>query len=168
MYGLKTSKRLYEVVTRLCTNQVHLTMAGYVGLGHQKLEYLSSAFLQKSMQYIEGVENGYLIAVKEREVYALGISASEPRKAVYHGDFGAVKSVERDFLDLLSPMKHFHVGKTRYLVTVLDFSSSYSLMLFVVWKKEADDAVIEMVLDLENLVSTNLHCLSSINRYMPK
>lgn len=135
MYGFDTSKGLYDAVTRLCSNEVHFITTGSVDLWPQRLGYMSNKVLQKSAQYVNGINNGSLDIVGECKVYAFGKSTRKPRNAMLFEDCGAAKPLETVFSDLAGPMKHSSIWKSLYIVTLLDPYSGYPLVRFFGAKK---------------------------------
>lgn len=123
MCGFATREELYKAVTRVCSNLALVTRTKLSGLYYQRLGRASYVVLQKSAEHVHGVKRTKLEEVGECEACGMGKSTRVSKTTVLYEECEAAKLLEQVFSDLVDPMKHFSIGKSRYFVTL---RNSYS------------------------------------------
>lgn len=91
----------------------------------------------------------------------LGKSTRNPRKCK---KTTTVKPVEGVYTDVVWPMKVASIKNSKYTITLFDEYSGYSMVLFLNRKRQASDALKEMVMEIENLFNSKIENLHLIRR----
>lgn len=163
--GLETEERLYQaIVPAQIPKQAKFSNYKPDNMWHGRMGHISDEVLRETLSLINGINKMDVEATKHREESALVSSKMILRKVVTCEKIMAVKPLDRVFSDLVGPMIYESKGKSKYLVTVFDLFSRYSLVRYIHLKIDIGNAFIELVNELESLLNKKAIGFTTISK----
>lgn len=116
---------------------------------HERLGHISSGRILESAIHVNGLHTyGKLKMSEHCKLCALTKTIRSARPAMVSQ---CREVCDRIYTDVFAPFRDESIGGTMYFVTIIDDFSGYSMIKFIKSKSDADEAVKDMIISLENL-----------------